>query len=242
MKCEHCGANLRMEDAFCPYCGTENPFAKQHRADMERFTEDYKKTREEVLTKSRQFNHKNFKITLTAITIAMAAVLMLLVVFNDSLCYDHERATALRESSSYTEELKELIAHDDYLAVYELMYSKKMNVYYGEGLYEFSDVKSASYNYAEIFEDLLTAQDPSSYSKYAASYISDALKTFYSDRYADEHEEYIQTYLDHLMRDVNLMLKTYLKLNDDEIALLPELSDAERTLLIEEAYNNACGK
>ena len=48
MKCEHCGGNLTLEMLACPYCGKENPHAKQHIRDMKKYQGDFSDTRSEV--------------------------------------------------------------------------------------------------------------------------------------------------------------------------------------------------
>ena len=34
MKCPHCGAQVGLEDKYCPFCGLPNEFAQKHQEDM----------------------------------------------------------------------------------------------------------------------------------------------------------------------------------------------------------------
>ena len=64
MKCPNCGANLVIDDAVCTFCGTENPYAKQHRKEMRHFTKEFNKTKTSVLGKSRNINSFVIKIAM----------------------------------------------------------------------------------------------------------------------------------------------------------------------------------
>ena len=37
MKCESCGSDLSIENAYCPHCGCKNEFYAAHRADMDEY-------------------------------------------------------------------------------------------------------------------------------------------------------------------------------------------------------------
>ena len=52
MKCQCCGGNLNIEDKFCPQCGILNPFAVKHQEEMERYEDDYRQTKEDMLKRS----------------------------------------------------------------------------------------------------------------------------------------------------------------------------------------------
>ena len=34
MKCPHCGAQIGLEEKYCPFCGLPNEFARKHQEDM----------------------------------------------------------------------------------------------------------------------------------------------------------------------------------------------------------------
>ena len=41
MKCDHCGANIGLEDKVCPYCGKINPYAQQHQQQMQHYQQQF---------------------------------------------------------------------------------------------------------------------------------------------------------------------------------------------------------
>ena len=87
MKCEHCGYNLQIEDSFCPYCGQPNPFAVRHQREMQHFSREFQKTKQDVLEKSSRFNRRTVRITITAVLIAACAVMAFLCAAADDIRY-----------------------------------------------------------------------------------------------------------------------------------------------------------
>ena len=77
MKCPGCGANLGLEDQFCPYCGTANPHARQHQAEMQNFRHEFEKTRDRVEERANRF--AGFAVPLTILGIAVALLIASLV-------------------------------------------------------------------------------------------------------------------------------------------------------------------
>ena len=52
MKCAHCGANLKLTDEYCPYCGRKNTQSSQHVKEKKYYEKDSTDTREKVQTQS----------------------------------------------------------------------------------------------------------------------------------------------------------------------------------------------
>ena len=44
MKCKKCGADLKLSDEVCPYCGAVNYAAKRHIRDRKFYAQDYQST------------------------------------------------------------------------------------------------------------------------------------------------------------------------------------------------------
>ena len=41
MKCPHCGAQIGLEEKYCPFCGLPNEFARKHQEDMDRYEQEF---------------------------------------------------------------------------------------------------------------------------------------------------------------------------------------------------------
>lgn len=89
MKCKNCGSNLEIENAYCPYCGRENPFAKKHRDDMKKYASDYNSTKDEVISRSRNVNTKAVKAAVIALTVAAFIALLFYFGISESLKREH---------------------------------------------------------------------------------------------------------------------------------------------------------
>lgn len=241
MKCPKCGSNLDIETRFCSYCGTENPFAKQHREDMQKYSEDYRSTKEEVIANSKKFNRKTFRVTVVAITVAAIAIAILLSVFNHDLSRSYRRKVGEKNVVKYIDDVRAYMAVDDYINVSRLIESKNMRFMYGKPYYDYQEVKTASYNFAQLFSYMMEISQPADLGgKQIVSYISSNVKSIYRDSSSTNEE--VNTYLEHLKADTGLMLKTYLGLTDEEIENLCYMTDAARTMLIEEACTNVRSK
>ena len=84
MKCQGCGYNINIEDKFCPHCGRPNDFALEHNESMEKFEEEFRSTKEEVVTNSKRFNSYTGKITI----IALLALLICLSFIGQYFSYE----------------------------------------------------------------------------------------------------------------------------------------------------------
>ena len=58
MKCPHCGAQIGLEEKYCPFCGLPNEFARKHQEDMDRYEQEFQQTQSEVYQKTRHFMAK----------------------------------------------------------------------------------------------------------------------------------------------------------------------------------------
>ena len=62
-KCPSCGAEFDDTGTFCPYCGKENEFAKEHQESMEHYEADYTATKADVIAETRRFQKKTITHT-----------------------------------------------------------------------------------------------------------------------------------------------------------------------------------
>ena len=242
LKCRKCGANLEMEMSCCPYCGTENPFAKQHREDMKRFTNDYKKTKAEVIDNSRRFNRRTFRITWIAVTAAAFILVIFLSAFNDKLVYLKDARKETKNTKLYAEDALEYIRNDDYIGFYMFLGNKNISIYDTDVFDDYGDVRSASLHYYEIYCSVLKAAMPGYiYKKSDAENLAYDITLAYrarDDAYDTKNSGFVcdeaKNYLDHLVRDMELMLKEYLGLSDEAVETLRNSTEAQRNVMLEE--------
>lgn len=240
MKCKKCGSNLDIDTAVCPYCGTENPVAKKHREDMERFEKDYRATKDEVIKNTGKFNQKAFKITAIAVTVAFLTLSILLVGFNNAIAYRVYRNRITASSGKYLNEIKALIEEENPLELARFVDGKNISVGYDR---DTEGIRYAIYvarNYSELFRyvmDIAACKSPR-YSDKTPGYMTEYLKYIlsYSEEGLERDGE-LQHYFDAVYNDSVLLLRTYMNLSEEDGENLKSYSDGKLALVIEEAYN-----
>ena len=71
MKCPHCGAQVGLEDKYCPFCGLPNEFAKKHQEDMDRYQQEFQQTQSDVYQKTRRFTELTVPLTVVFVLIIL---------------------------------------------------------------------------------------------------------------------------------------------------------------------------
>ena len=73
MKCKNCGGEIRLEEMYCPYCGSPNIEAQQHARDMAHYQSEFEQTKEEVIDKAGRQSRLAVRITATALLLLAIA-------------------------------------------------------------------------------------------------------------------------------------------------------------------------
>lgn len=238
MKCKNCGANLAIDNAFCPYCGTPNKVAQKHRADMKKYATDYNDTKDQVIDKSKRANGVAIKVTAIALTVAAAIGLMFYGGISDSLRRDHARKTTRDNADVYISEMKEYIANEDYLAVDEIARTTGLSRYLRFDN-EYRDVLTATSSYADLLSSLVAMMGDNGYrAERLASTISGDIATINNKTGKDANiPEDCKEYAEHLRNDMYLTLNVYLGLNHSEVDELLALSENKRINQVWEAID-----
>ena len=66
MKCKNVGADLKLSDEVCPYCGAVNYAAKRHIRDRKFYAQDYQSTHKQVSDTDRKSSSHMVRGTLAA--------------------------------------------------------------------------------------------------------------------------------------------------------------------------------
>ena len=246
MKCKNCNANLQIEDEKCPFCGAENPFAKQHRADMKKYAGEFNSTRKEVLENSSRFNRYTVKITITAVLVALCACALILVMNTYQVKeYLQERKIAAHKTE-HIQKVTELLDNGDYIAASYYINAQKIN--YAKPLDEYYSLFTVTRYYSYIVEQInyIIGWDKqanhyedidavfSRLSEYIGYiyYESTPRKYAKDGSYTDDKLAYMTAEI----ADMNILLKTYIGLTDEDTSELKDLSDVKRTILLTERY------
>ena len=106
LKCESCGSDLSIENAYCPHCGCKNEFYAAHRADMDEYEKKFEETREEVTKQVVGFRRKAIFIT----TVSVLCVIIFAEIFAllnlDRINYKLEKRLSKKNAASLAAELE----------------------------------------------------------------------------------------------------------------------------------------
>ena len=242
MKCENCGANLRIEDAFCPYCGAPNPDAIHHRQDMQEYQQKFQRTQRDVYRSAKKFSLINIRI----IIVLVLVVLLLVTVMLNSSHYEisrwirHTRTAA--QSEEHRAKLTELEAEGKYQAFYE--YYSSNDMYYFDEVKDFSIVYYVSSCYASAIDSLerLIARDQVSYINVEGEIQSlcDSVGYLYGRTVRgtyDGEEEWSPQHtaaIEDMKAEINLMLITYCNLKEEDLEVFEAAKSSRKQIMIEE--------
>ena len=245
MKCEYCGANLQIEDAYCPNCGRENPHYKKHREDMMAYQEDYRSTRDEVLENAARLSRRTVHITVIAVLVALCAAAFVLCLMSYDIQELRRERDISRNYAAYETRLQDYMQADDPAGLYE--YASANRLTYSRGMDEYDRVFSISMHYAFFYERLteLVAEDASlryesledsceTLAKYARYIYDDTVQQSY-DKDALFTEDKV-TYMNATADKAGVLLQAYFGLTAEEVAQIPELSTARLAVMLEEGY------
>ena len=247
MKCKHCGNNLNIEDKFCPYCGSPNPFAKKHQQEMDRFARDYEETKQDVLEETSRFNRRTVRITVIAVMIALIAVMCLLLAMSDDIRYWREERNIAAHVSEYSEAISGLMEERDYISVYS--YMSRNHLTYINDLRKYDAVYDTSMHYRFFYDDMmylrLKKAIPEKYSYYKDEELIESIaknihqiyeymkpQDYNKDAFSDECVKYMEDLRD----EMEVMTAGYFGLSMDDARSMRELSESRINVLLEDNY------
>ncbi len=242
MNCPYCSAPLMIEDEVCRYCGKENPYFTQHRADMREFQEEFEETQQEVIETAK----RTTRFTANIAAVCILIILNLLVILGHFASWELKYAYETWLTNQNEAEIRATL--EAYSDAGDLL---GMEHYYGEAvlgyqtnLSDYDAVDWALSQYLRSYEFLLylSVNESSSYltTGEAASYLSSSLGYFYQyttqtkyDDPAEFSEEHLAT-INQAKAKLEAMIARYLNIPISEIPALIELSEARRAVAIEE--------
>ncbi len=246
MKCKNCNANLQIEDEKCPFCGAENPFAKQHRADMKKYAGEFNSTRKEVLENSSRFNRYTVKITITAMLVALCACAAILVMNAYQVReYLKDRSVAAHRNE-HIAKITEMLDNGQYInASY---YIKAQEINYVKSLEDYYPLFTVTRYYSSVVDQINSIISWELHANHyedideVFSRLSEYIGYIYIEstprKYAKEgsYTEDKLAYMDAEIADIYILLKTYIGLTDEDITGIKDMSDVKRTILLTERY------
>jgi len=243
MKCGHCGGNLTLEMLACPYCGKENPHAKQHISDMKRYQGDFSETRSEVYSVVNRYS--GIAVRSVIIVILLIAIVAMGVIASES--YSIRRHMEKTNSAKHVEEYMEImdayLAEEDYLS-FDAFCDAHYIGGYDDSYTEYRPVILTATQYSTIsyyLMKIVTATNRENQERYLG-YMADSVEYFYKYMDIEQFEYYEgavceenEQRLRQMEESMQMLFRTYLGLSAEDAASLKEMSHAKRMVLIEES-------
>lgn len=246
MKCKHCGAEISLEQKFCPYCGAPNDQAMQHASDMEHFRKDYTETKTDVYTKSKKFSGVAVRMVILAILI-LATVGMFFIGLNYNSFYRHRiRKESNEKYEEYSKLMDQYLEKGQYVEFTVFAENHAIQFYYDDPYEDYGLIERTCRYYANALEYVMefhTETDPDTL-QYYGKYMIDNILEYYSDLYNNtslsEEDLKSDPYYEDICRVTDAMdemLVAELNLSPDDAASMRNLSEGQRSVLLEDGFD-----
>ena len=131
MKCPHCGAQIGLEEKYCPFCGLPNEFARKHQEDMDRYEQEFQQTQSEVYQKTRHFTSLTVPLTVIFVLILLNIVSFVFVAKSWDIGSSLQKQQIHSHLSKHQENIDTYIQNGDFCG---LSYYYSQNSLYYEDL------------------------------------------------------------------------------------------------------------
>jgi len=232
VNCKNCGAPLSLEDAVCPNCGTPNPEAQEHLRKLRELDVKMDDARQEVKEEVRK-SRKGYGL-LVILAMLLLANLVVFALHGAS----YEIAEKLIASQNPEEEIKarldEYLADGEYLAME--LYMDRFFLPYSE-YREYSMIAVLAGYYGRLV-------DYTTLHLYSRDYYTDPLVKACSEilEFKAEYESlkkrddlgFAAPHIEKMNEEMDLFLKEYYNLTDEDIEGLKDMSDSALVVLVNE--------
>lgn len=241
MKCKYCGANLKIEDENCPYCGKPNPDAQKHRKDMKHYGREFQKTKQDVYTSVQKFTRWSVKSIILAVLIVLSVMMILLATNSYGLIRFVERWKIDSNADYYKQQLQQMEESGDFLEM--AYYYSENNLVYGDKMEEYKRVCRVAANYSYSYQALMKLIGPEDEYENRTRMmenLSGNLEQFYRSTIKQEYDddqEFLEVHtaaMERMKGEMGILLKAYVHLTDEDLKTFPTLSEARKQVLMEE--------
>ena len=247
MKCQYCGGDVSLDDRFCPYCGRRVDQAERHQKEMEAYEGRFEETREEALKKAD--NAGGGLATAVGIRLVILAVLIVAMIVIGTRYDSYEVNQRRQEKEITTNEqqykalIEQLLEDRDYAQLAAL--ERRRNITDSDLYSDYKYIIYASDYYNRAYRGLLgiAYYRPGSEMPYYTEQLSKSIASFYDQISPDYYERYAanpdktKEVFGQMEQQMQILLRRYLGLSEEEAASFKDLSKSRRTVIIESAVD-----
>lgn len=247
MKCDNCGGNLSLEDAFCPHCGKPNQHAAQHIKDMKHYKGEFEDTKQDVYQTTRAYTETTVRVVIAAVLIILIVASFVLAALSYDIKRDFARSKADKNFSKYSKLLDGYLEEENYQEFNAFVNEHQISTY--DNKYEqYFAVRRAAQAYATVYEYMMQVATPPKYVEDLTDSIermTTQLEYFYDVVNSENYEEYegsdaelYVTSIENMEKNVQALLVTYIHMTPEDAAQMKTMTNAKRAYLIEESLDN----
>ncbi|MBQ6293717.1 MAG: zinc-ribbon domain-containing protein [Lachnospiraceae bacterium] len=236
VNCKNCGAPLTLNDAFCPYCGTPNPEAQEHLKKLQQLDAQFENASREVATEVKK-SKKGYGILLILVMLLVANLVVFILHFASYDIADRIIAGKMSEAEIKAK-LDEFLDASEYIEMD--LFMDKFSLSYRD----YEDYSKISYlaGYQNRMIEYMTQ-----YLYGTENYGDPLVRTCqavldYEEEYVSlmkrENSEKALYHMDKINTEVNGFLKSYLKLTDEDIAGIKDMSESSLLILVNERLSH----
>lgn len=227
MKCKSCGADYKLRDPECPYCGRENKLGKYWSWQEHTAQKKYEGVKKEVITSGTLYVINKMLNAVLAVMIALI-VLVIAILFISS--YIGDSVEKLTKGKVSAEQIKALYEVADYHNLYE--YMSKYDVLHEEAYSIYAEAAFMYKKWEEFVEQRMEfhdaeLEDIEEYPKYGLVYdCMDEASTIYMKEWSSRHREVApenQAYYDWMCMEADAFLIGELGMTYEEVMSLREI-------------------
>lgn len=246
MKCKNCGGEIRLEDMYCPYCGSPNLEAQRHARDMQKYRQEFQKTREDVTERATRQSRRAIRIAAIALLLVAIGVNIFLQANSFGISSMLQENRLRRNLDTYKQELAACLEKEDYPAFAALYSARRIYALDNALMDQYYPVYRVASNYRYAEQQIMKLINHSRYSgmdhitKYASEYIQEFYESLDPDNYT-----YYESVLDpataqhfeNMTESMEALLTAYLDLTPEEARSMRTLSRGNRVVLIEKGLS-----
>lgn len=243
MKCEYCLAPITLEDKYCPHCGRANHVAIQHVNDMAKYQKKFDTTQKEVMDVTRKYKSVTARIIILGILVIALVVLVILNASSYSLYSTINSKKIIKNKQYYMTKMDEYLSDDDFLGFATFVEVNSLTNYRVTNdndpkMNWYRPVMNAASNYSNVYMQIMRIYTGTG-SSYDAKNIGDGLNYFYSSLTRESNNLYgeLESYEEvfgNMDEQCRGLLIKYLDFTYDEASSFLEMSEAKRSVLVEE--------
>ncbi|MBP9996212.1 MAG: zinc ribbon domain-containing protein [Lachnospiraceae bacterium] len=243
MKCKNCGYLLQIDYKVCPSCGTPNPFYKEHREEMERYSKEFSETQKEVLESTRKTTGAWVKFAISMV-LGAAAIIAFLFSKKYDLGESIKEAKVKADVEQYRAEYAELEESRDYILLKHWFennhlnnvsdFGDCLNVYNVCMFYEYVDSYLMEITYPEYMENAVRDKE-----NYCESIIEsyDCMQNYAeSQRQIDDSDNGHMECIDSCIEQTKVLIMATFKLTKEQMESFDSITKNDRIGMLMENW------